>query len=126
VGKNDYCLSADRQSINNARIDFEPVQNFGEQFRAICTPIVYIKDQAVAQDNLSDEIAPTDPAYCVAASETVSQDFVKLVIPAAPPQRPGADGGPPRQPEPTMSSGAQQEERSAERPLGAKRRGERL
>jgi hypothetical protein len=56
----------------------------GNNFAPICTPIVYIKDQAIAQA-LSNEIIPTHPAYpkfAALLSETVSEDFVKLVIPA--------------------------------------------
>jgi hypothetical protein len=104
----------------------------GNNFAPICTPIVYIRDQAVAQDGLSDEIVPTDPAYPKFASllsETVSQDFVKLVIPVAPPQRRGADGSSRPQPELTIASGGEREERSAAHSSGVqhrKPRGERL
>jgi hypothetical protein len=60
----------------------------GNNFAPICAPIVYIKNQEAAQDILSSEVAPSDSAYSRFASllcETVSQDFVKLVTPLAPP-----------------------------------------
>jgi hypothetical protein len=56
----------------------------GNNFAPICTPIVYIKDP-VAQEVLSNEIVsghPEYPKFAALLSETVSQDFVKLVIPA--------------------------------------------
>src|SRR5262249_32177674 len=55
----------------------------GSNFAPICTPIVYIKDQV--QEALCCEIVPTHPAYAKFAallSETVSQEFVRLVVPA--------------------------------------------
>ena len=60
----------------------------GNNFAPICAPIVYIKDQAVAHDISCNEIVPSHPSYQKFASllnDTVSQDFVKLVIPSATP-----------------------------------------
>jgi len=61
----------------------------GNNFAPVCTPIVYIKDQAVVQEISSNEIVPTHPSYpefAALLSGTVSQDFVKLVMPAVLPK----------------------------------------
>jgi hypothetical protein len=60
----------------------------GNNFAPICTPIVYVKHRAVAPKISLNEIVPTHRAYpkfSALLSETVSQDFVKLVIPAPAP-----------------------------------------
>jgi hypothetical protein len=60
----------------------------GNNYAPVCAPIVYIKDQAIAQDNSTNEIVPSDPCYRKFASllnETLSQGFVKLAIPTVPP-----------------------------------------
>jgi hypothetical protein len=60
----------------------------GNNFAPVCAPIVYVKNQPVAQDISGDELVPSHPSYQKFASllnETVSQDFVKLVIPSTPP-----------------------------------------
>jgi hypothetical protein len=59
----------------------------GNNFAPVCTPIVYLKDQPVAQDISCREIMPSHPSYAKFASllnETVSQNFVKLIVPAVP------------------------------------------
>jgi hypothetical protein len=60
----------------------------GNNFAPICTPIVYIKSEPIVQGIPCNEIAPSHAGYAKFASlltETVSQNFVKLVIPSTPP-----------------------------------------
>jgi hypothetical protein len=56
----------------------------GNNFAPVCAPIVYVKIQAAAQYPSVNEMPPSHPGYPALAAllnETVSQDFVRLVIP---------------------------------------------